>query len=226
MWLQLYPLCLGVAIGCSYYYARPKVQLNTYRLFFLLNMICAWLGAKFMFLITFPTGGNYIDVPMFWLTGGLVFYGGLISAFLISSLLYSQSDQIQKLVDQNLKKLLASIFLAQFIGRIGCWFAGCCYGAHLHGSWAKVFGDRIPVQLIHALLLLVAFQVFKRMIQKNLIVSFLIIHSSIRLGVEYLRDDIERGSWFSLTPSTWICSIIVVIGGAYLTTIKRSDQIR
>ena len=71
----------------------------------------------------------------FW-TGGLVFYGGVIGAML-AMVWYLRREKHPILpVADALVPLLA---LGQFFGRLGCWAAGCCWGAVTQASYGVEF---------------------------------------------------------------------------------------
>ncbi|MES2638940.1 MAG: prolipoprotein diacylglyceryl transferase [Myxococcota bacterium] len=68
--------------------------------------------------------------------GGLVFYGGLIGAVL-SALLFIRWRR--KPVWRVLDLYAPFIVLGHAFGRIGCFAAGCCYGAPTDVPWAVVY---------------------------------------------------------------------------------------
>ena len=58
-------------------------------------------------------------------SSGFVFYGGLLGGFFALFFVY----KIHKIeIDSYLKVLAPCISFAHAFGRIGCSFAGCCYG--------------------------------------------------------------------------------------------------
>jgi len=67
---------------------------------------------------------------------GLVFYGGLILAILVS-ILYARRERISF---WTLADVFApSIALGIFLTRIGCFLNGCCFGEPCHLPWALTF---------------------------------------------------------------------------------------
>jgi phosphatidylglycerol:prolipoprotein diacylglycerol transferase len=79
-----------------------------------------------------------MDAVKFW-RGGLVFYGGLIFAFL-TGLWYVRRHRLDF---RQLADLIApSIALGQAMGRLGCFAAGCCYGAPSTAPWACTFTSK------------------------------------------------------------------------------------
>lgn len=89
-------------------------------------LISAIVGSRVLFIIV-----NWKDYSsdlskIFDLGGGLVFYGGLIGA-MIASLIYARRNDIDffRLADLA----MPAISLGQALGRLGCFSAGCCWGA-------------------------------------------------------------------------------------------------
>lgn len=71
----------------------------------------------------------------FW-NGGLVFYGGVIGAMLAMVwFLRREKQPILPIADA----VIPSLALGQFFGRLGCWAAGCCWGAPVNASWGVEF---------------------------------------------------------------------------------------
>jgi len=67
---------------------------------------------------------QWLDIFKIW-EGGLVFYGGFIAAVLMC-LVYIHKHQLNfwKMGDI----IIPSVPLGHIFGRLGCFFAGCCYG--------------------------------------------------------------------------------------------------
>ena len=118
---------------------------------------------------------------------GYVFYGGLAACFFLSFFW----PKMRSYADYAVPGLCLGIFL----GRLGCFYTGCCYG---------VAG--LPVQLLDAgfgLIMLCSIRKFR---------SFLIIYSLWRFGLEFLRADENRGIWaLWLSTSQWIALTILTI---------------
>ncbi|MDH5639521.1 MAG: prolipoprotein diacylglyceryl transferase [Nitrospinota bacterium] len=100
-------------------------------------VLSAIVGSRIFFVIV-----NYqhylqnpLDVFKIW-SGGLVFYGGLIGA-LAAGLVFTR---IKGLSFWKLADITApGAALGHAIGRLGCFFAGCCYGLQTDVPWAVTF---------------------------------------------------------------------------------------
>jgi len=151
------------------------------------------------------------------LLGGNVFYGGLLGGILAALIILKKRPQSGYLLDI----ITPAIPLFHFFGRIGCFFAGCCFG--IESSFGFTFShsiieeangiNRFPVQLLEAfinLLLFIVLDFFRRknFFIKNIIYIYLLLYSVARFFIEFLRGDEYRGFVFALSTSQFI-SILV-----------------
>ena len=129
-------------------------------------------------------------------------------------------DLMNKGVWYFLRIVPISITIAHGFGRIGCLFAGCCYGHESH-EWYSVYSHNaghnvIPVQLYEAIFLFVLSGVLILMLykfkSKDELAVYLVSYGIWRFVIEFFRDD-YRGSFVgNLSPSQF-WSILMVIGG-------------
>ena len=73
---------------------------------------------------------------MNYLFGGLVFYGGLIGAFLG---IFCYCKQYHLSYVPYMDVFAPLIPFVHGIGRIGCFCSGCCYGIEYYGPFAIQF---------------------------------------------------------------------------------------
>ena len=181
---------------------------------FFYTVLSAIIGSRALFvLINFD---DYRQNPMqifkIW-EGGLVFYGGLLLAIGVS-LWYMRWHRlpIWKVAD------LISPFIALglFFGRIGCFFAGCCYGKETSLPWAIIFRhpDSLaplniplhPTQLYDAANGLAIFFFLnwmekRKTFEGQIFWLFLFLYTITRFFIETLRGD-PRGFLFGNLLST------------------------
>jgi len=104
---------------------------------FFYTVLSAIIGSRALFvLIHFDDyRRNPMQIFKIW-EGGLVFYGGLLLAIGVS-LWYMRWHRlpIWKVADL-ISPLIA---LGLFFGRVGCFFAGCCYGKETSLPWGVIF---------------------------------------------------------------------------------------
>ncbi len=188
-------------------------------------------GAKLLYWIT--QAGNILHDPkiLFNVTEGFVVYGGIIGGIL-TGFLYCKNKQMNFL--QYFDLLIPSVALAQGFGRIGCFMAGCCYGAETtnwfgvafpYGSLAPSGIRLIPTQLISSSLdfLLFAILIFygKRKTAVGQIAAvYLILHSIGRFFIEFLRGDLIRGNIGIISTSQFISIWIFICGVCMLFKVS------
>ena len=82
------------------------------------------VGARLYYVIFSQRAWSFVEILQIW-NGGLAVYGGIIGGVL-GIIIYCliKKESIVKVFDLVAPALL----LGQAIGRIGCYFAGCCYG--------------------------------------------------------------------------------------------------
>lgn len=106
-------------------------------------LIAAIVGARLFFLAVEPEviTESLFAVFQIW-NGGLVFYGGFIGA-LITAIIYLRRKRIPFFRVADI--FSPGLALGHAVGRIGCFFAGCCYGKQCELPWAVVFNDKLSL---------------------------------------------------------------------------------
>ena len=175
--------------------------------------------------------------------GGMTFIGGLIGgvvAFLGLYFLFVyvinprlKRDNFFK-ADMNkgvwylLRIAPISITIAHGFGRIGCSFAGCCYG-HATDAWYGIWNDTlnaktVPIQLFEAAFLFILsvtmiVLLFVFHFKYNMAL-YLVSYGIWRFVIEYFRAD-YRGDFIpGLSPSQF-WSIIMVLAGVAIFFLYR-----
>ncbi|MBT3464808.1 hypothetical protein HOD20_02780 [archaeon] len=140
------------------------------------------------------------------IVGGII--GGMIGVRLIKHYL--------KIKNRRGNFFAPAAALGISIGRIGCFFRGCCYGIETTLPWGVDFGDGIqrhPTQIyetIFAFLLFLYLTKIKKKIKKpgRLFDIFLTIYFSYRFISEFIRDINKTFYGLSIFQ---IISLIVII---------------
>ncbi|MBD3272064.1 MAG: prolipoprotein diacylglyceryl transferase, partial [Elusimicrobia bacterium] len=105
----------------SYASLEPK---QVYDLVFYV-IIGALVGGRVLYvLVNIRDFANPLEVFKIW-HGGLIFYGGLAGGFAV---LYYVVKRWGLSLLSTLDYSAPAIALAHSFGRMGCFFAGCCYG--------------------------------------------------------------------------------------------------
>lgn len=178
---------------------------------------------------TFTGFGEFIK-HILELFSGMVFYGGLYGG-LLAGLIYAKKKKYPISDVRDTFSLFIPLF--HVFGRIGCFFAGCCYGVKSEwGIQGRVLTEnlrehtkRFPVQLLEAFLLLLLFFVLLLLYKKakargNLIFIYLMVYAVLRFCLEFLRGDEIRGRLFMFSTSQWISFITILWVSIYLLIRK------
>ena len=219
-------IAIGVLVAYSVgEYRAKKRSLDPDSLFWLTIscLIGGILGAKLLFFLVEIK--SIIANPKILLdvTHGFVVYGGIIGGIGVGYLFC----KIKKLPFLKYFDLvMPSIAIAQGFGRVGCMFAGCCYGRETD-SWFHVIYQAsdfapngvtlIPTQLIMAILnfahfFILAYLAKKVVKQDGQVAGFyLVFYSFGRFFLEYLRND-PRGEVKMFSTSQFISLFILAAG--------------
>ncbi|MCD6139235.1 MAG: prolipoprotein diacylglyceryl transferase [Deltaproteobacteria bacterium] len=201
-------------------------------------LVAAIAGSRILYVVVnWPTfEQDPVEIVRIW-HGGLVFYGGFIGAF-IAAWWYIRSKKLSFLKTADV--LAPSIAFGQFVGRIGCFCAGCCYGKPSNLPWAVVFTDPEslaprgiplhPTQLYSSLngLLIFALLVGLRRIKSfdgQLFWSYVLLYAVTRSIIEIFRGD-PRGMFFggAISTSQLLGSIMAAVAIVMLIVLKRRKQ--
>ena len=222
-----YGLMIAIGVLCAYLvgeYRAKKYKLNP-DIMFSLTISClvgGIVGAKLLFYVV--EWKSIIEDPSILLdiANGFVVYGGIIGGIL-TGYLFCKIKKIEFLKYFDL--VMPSIALAQGFGRLGCAFAGCCYGRQTDGWFHIIYEDSsfapngvalLPTQIISSGLnffhfLLLIFFAKKVKASGQVAGLYLIFYSIGRFCLEFLRND-PRGEVSALSTSQFISVFIFIIG--------------
>ena len=201
-------------------------------------IVSALIGAKLLLLVTdFKT---YLTNPRELLTlvrvAG-VFYGGLILAVLVA-IWYIRRVGLPLWTTCDV--FAPGIALGHVVGRLGCLFAGCCYGKPTTVPWAIVFTDQFaqvntgtplnqplhPTQLYEAgaeaiiLLILLATEKRGRPYPGRTFWLYMLLYAISRYIIEIYRGD-PRGSIGVFSTSQFISLLLAPLALAMLIYLRR-----
>ena len=178
------------------------------------------IGSRLFYVVQNPAGFRENWWHVFFIQeGGLVWYGGFITAAL-AGIVYAKKHGWPVL---KISDLFASLLpLGHAFGRLGCFFNGCCYGRFADSLCSVLFpGDiekRIPVQLYEAgflflLFIFLSIFSFRNSRPGRVLASYLVLYGLLRFGVEFMRVDQPLiGIW---TLAQWT-SLGLIASGSFL----------
>lgn len=233
-------IIIGVILCFVYlnYYAKKTGLLNKTLVLEIEINACFSIATGIIFALLFQNLYYFIENPSnFQFTFSLTFYGGLIGgviAFLLIYFLYQRKKYGPFLFNKVLPIASSMICIAHGLGRVGCFFNGCCYGKETTSPLGVTFPGHdhavYPTQLYEAIFLIVLSIILLVLaVNKKGRYNFsiyMISYGVFRFLLEFIRGD-ERGAFImGLTPSQF-WSIVLFIGGIILlviTILKRKDK--
>lgn len=201
-------------------------------------LIASIVGSRILYVvIEWPTFVNDpVEIVRIW-HGGLIFYGGFLGA-VMTALWYVRKKGLP--VWKTADIIAPSIAFGQFVGRLGCFSAGCCYGKPSSLPWAVTFthpeslapiGVALhPTQLYSSLNGLVIFGLLtwlKRVkrFQGQIFWTYVLLYSVTRSIIEFFRGD-DRGILLGgmISISQFIGVIAAAIAVAMIVVLTRRKQ--
>lgn len=232
-------LALAVLV-CTYFLSkdakRYKISQETaYDLVFWV-MLGGIIGARIFYVyIEWPYfSDNLWEIPMLQ-KGGLAWQGGFLGGAL-TGVWFARRN---KLSLRPLLDLAAPyIALGQSIGRIGCFFNGCCYGKPVAwGIYYPTHHARLyPTQLFETAGLFIIFLILKKAQQKGTVpwisrgqspsgfifILYLWLAAIERFMVEFYRADHDL-LWLNLSLAQYVAAGVFVTGLVLMQVFKKGN---
>ncbi len=210
--IYTYGFFLALAFSITIVFSRHRAQKagedpeQVMDLFFYI-IVSGIIGARLFYVATTPKVflADPIEIFKIW-NGGLVFFGGFIGAML-TSLVYMKKKKM------NAWKILdiagPTLALGHSVARLGCFFAGCCYGKECHLPWAVTFNNQHslapigialhPTQIYSSINLFIIFCLLMvisryKKFDGQLFWIYILLYGLTRSIVETLRGD-PRGNF-------------------------------
>lgn len=198
----------------------------------IVTILAGFVGSKIVYwLVELDT---IIENPHFLLESlrsGFVFYGALIGGC-IGIWAFARYKKQSALAYADI--VMPAFILGQGFGRIGCFFAGCCYGKHTDawfgvnypaGTAAYADNPCVPTQLFESafciLFCIVLVMILKKQKRFGKTTGIYLIGYGIwRFFIEFFRDD-DRGSIGFLSTSQFIAIFAVLAGIALLILVAK-----
>lgn len=201
-------------------------------------IISALIGAKLLLLIVdFDTFRRSPGELMTLMRSGGVFYGGLIAAVIVA-IWYLRRHRLP--VWSVSDAFAPGIALGHVIGRLGCLFAGCCFGRATDVPWGITFTNEYarqnvgtplnialhPTQLYEAgaeLIILILMLVFERKgrpFAGRTFWGYMLMYGISRFIIEMYRGD-ARGMVGAFSTSQFVSIILVPLSIIMLIVLSR-----
>jgi len=224
-----YNLFVGIGIAVAMVYLQYEKQFslldadkkNAIHLGLLLSIMMGFVGAFTFEAYTQGTPLNWHNLNQI----GLTFLGG-VTVGILTLTIFLKLKSIAVLRTLNL--LTPAFCLSHILGRVGCFFAGCCFGSPTNLSFGVQFPEHSlahdhfmknvhvhPTQLYESFFIFIVFLTVRKPEIKSKFLIYLFSYSVFRFFIEFIRAD-NRGTIFNqsiLTPSQFIslAAAIVII---------------
>lgn len=223
---NFYGTCLTLSfISCAVITWKncQKRQFEPNHILYLLlyEVIGALLGGKYYtYFASYPkyVGHSFLEI-------GLSSCGSFIGMVL---LFFIYSRQFGKKFTEILALVIPAVPLMYGIGKIGCFFAGCCLGFEYEGIGAIYYRynellnsdvSHFPIQILESIVFIIlAVYFLKKSSKRDSPLECLIACGIAKFLLEFLR--LEHVGKI-LTINQWICLILIVISGIVYANFKR-----
>lgn len=244
--IHSYGLCMALAFVITFLlgtwiYKREGRNTDNLSVILCCIIIGGVFGARLLYVIQ-NWDVEFATTPLavfeIW-KGGLVFYGGFIGATLA---LIGGAIWVEKESPLVLGDFICTLLpLGHAIGRIGCFFHGCCFGALTQSSCGVSFPKGSPAfvqhvnqglidftalqslpvyatQLLEALGNLIIFSILMWCFNKNRPYKgvqtgcYLVLYACLRFIGELFRDDPRGEQILGLSISQFISCLLLVVG--------------
>lgn len=239
-----YGVMIGIGILAGFFLAernakRHGLDANQVDNMVYAGLVFGWIMAKVVFVIV--NWKAFLADPMSVLgSSGWVVYGGIIGG-IAAVYVYCRIRGFS--FPDYFNAMIPAVALGQGFGRIGCFFAGCCYGIQTDSvigvsfpveSLCPVGHPVIPTQLIMSAGDFLIFFILMHNLEKgkhpdNTGAMYLILYSLGRFLIEFIRGDINRGFVGVLSTSQFIALFVFLAGVLLLmkgkNNLKDSTQV-
>lgn len=182
--------------------------------------------------------GQWLDLFKIW-QGGLMWQGGFLGGVLSLTLFVRK----RKIPFLSLADSFApGVALGQAVGRMGCLFAGCCYGRACDLPWAMTFRNAEslaptgiplhPTQLYDAgldllitFILILLFRTHWSRRSGRSTALYLVLAGAARLSVEPFRAD-ARGTGLWIFSATGLVALGIILAGSIMIFALRDQETR
>lgn len=237
-------IMLGAFAACFYMTHAAKKELNIdsdkIQTLVIYVILAAFVGGKLFFYLEEPS--FYFNPPSNMFRNfrqGFVFYGSLLFAIPVSVWFFKKEKWP---VWSVLDRLAIAGVIVHLFGRMGCFFAGCCYGLPTDSGLSLTFTDSAsqakplhtplhPTQLYEAFYLLFIFGVLwmvkrHKRFEGQIIFIYVMLYAVGRGVIEVFRGDLRRGFIIDdvLSHSQLISILLIIITAIFYFRFRKEAK--
>ncbi len=223
-------ILIGISLAMVLAYIQIKknqLRFNDYIIIVAVSALFAIIVSKILYLIVeykninyklLITDARYLSSIM---SSGFVFYGALIGGLFGIYLV----KRIFKIEFKPYLRVTTFVFpLVHAFGRIGCHTVGCCHGIEYKSPISIMYKNSIiapnnvwlfPVQLSESIANFIIAGIIlyfsKKIKDYEALYLYIILYALVRFTMEFLRGDIRRGLFMSISTSQYISIGLFII---------------
>ena len=181
---------------------------------------------------------SILDAFKVW-EGGLTFYCGFIMALVVAVFMIKK---YRLPAFQTLDLFAPSLAVGILFGRLGCFFAGCCYGRPCSLPWAITFTNPQslaelhvplhPTQLYAAAgsaitLIILLLLKNRKTFHGELALLWIMLYSGFRLFEELFRGGPRGDLVFNTYPASQVMALVLlIVAGVLFPVLKKKNPCR
>lgn len=207
----------GMLLCVLYRRKRFTLRWEACVLFTLILTVVGVLGAKLLFILE-----NLQEALKNGLSlGGVSFFG---SVFLVLVLMPFMGKLFRLRGGEVLDICAPCVAIMIGCMRVGCFLAGCCGGWEVRlGNWCFHWPTQAMDSIGDFAILFLLMQWEEQRKQKNLLYPwFLVLYSTMRFFIEFLRDTPK--DWLFLSHGQWFSLAAAAIGGCMIIAAKKNRK--
>lgn len=213
------------------------MSVDTFKQLLLVGIACGIIGGRLLYALTeWSNFDAWWEIFYVW-EGGFSVLGSVIGVVFLLPL-YLKEHNVAVLPFFDLVALFAP--LLQSISRLGCFFAGCCYGKATTLPWAITYTEPTalapcnvslhPTQLYSSLTLLGIFLCMYSFVQKKakkpgqLLASYLLLVSAERFVVDFFRADREFSTLSATLSIHQLLALVIIVCALFALIVINHTQ--
>ena len=199
-------------------------------------LVAAIVSSRVFYVIVYWNDfypNKLVDVFKLW-EGGLVFYGGFIGA-VIAAYVFVRKYGLDFWKTADI--LAPAIPFGHFLGRLGCFSAGCCHGKACTLPWAVTFTNPEsmapqniplhPTQLYESVTNLLFFIVILnymrfKIFDGQIFLTYVVIYAVARSILEMFRGDFRGAEIFGILSVSQTVALVLGVSAIFLMRYLKS----
>lgn len=207
----------SIILGFAFIYVNlriNKIPRNMIGYILLLSISCIIYFAKLLTVITsHDSSVNILNAGLSSLGGAT----GLLISVIIFTKIYKENTRVIQ------ESYAISLPIMYGVAKLGCHFAGCCYGIPYNGifyttsKYEETYDKLFPIQLTESIVFIIIFIVSSVIYYKKVKINYLAIEMIMCAVAKFMLDYLRYSNVGKIiTINQLICFIFMIIGAIIL----------